>query len=744
MKNKTSFFMAVEIRERLSFTFLFSFFLFFTLFGSTYSASAQANNQLPVYVVNQFGATPTQARLLADAFNISPAQIALSNGLAFFMSPSNYLAVPSIPVVDPTALSILLHETENENPAIPIQVQQIDFNNLGKLTVLDSATAIQVTSNALAGAGLNPQYGVPVVGHTMFTAFYSNEDNTLNSNSVPLDTEVDYQFTLPGGYSLEGPGAQVQFSFGATGRPTRILYAAPQLSSGPSVTIIPIADAIRRAADLMDPMHKLGSLNLSGTTVYQLPHCIPCVAGPIYVLPWVKVEGFVLVTNPYTGDISQLDLMPQYVPDTDDPAFVPQVNLMASSVGNTQVVANVTVTGGTGPYSYVWSGSSPSLAGFSGPSIGYNPIIRLTPPPLELEMVPALHSVLVHWWAPDPSPWANGQVVNPWVLESTSGLSQGANDWTPVRDPVQTSNGVSSVLVNLASPQQFFRLRLAIQSVQTIETVQVSITDANGVTVPAVQTVPVQAMVVASALAGAGGGPGPQISGVVDWGTESPYDPGLGANDRSDWRLGMAVGGGGTERFLWTGNWSWKEDFIDAPSGINNLEVDNADITLYIGHGNPTVFTFTGGPGPDPSNLFYNEARRSWGNNDEEWLCLLSCEVLQDDWNGLKAWQRWGQNFDGLHGLYGFHTLAYAGTGFPFSFAQNMSGWPFISPWGSPMTILNAWFSAAHSRGTGTPAAMGPIGPGGAMDAGDYYWGKGPVGPTIRASQIHGWWYMSY
>jgi hypothetical protein len=61
-----------------------------------------------------------------------------------------------------------------------------------------------------------------------------------------------------------------------------------------------------------------------------------------------------------------------------------------------------------------------------------------------------------------------------------------------------------------------------------------------------------------------------------------------------------------------------------------------------------------------------------------------------------------------------------------------------------PCPIISAWFSAAHECGTGTPAALGPIGPGGAWDYGDYFWGKGPVGPKIRASQIQGWWYLSY
>src|SRR5262249_17480317 len=103
------------------------------------------------------------------------------------------------------------------------------------------------------------------------------------------------------------------------------------------------------------------------------------------------------------------------------------------------------------------------------------------------------------------------------------------------------------------------------------------------------------------------------------------------------------------------------------------------------------------------------------------------------------VWQRWGPNFNGLHMLTGFRSLASAGTGFPFTFTQNMLG--LLGFFTTPMPILNAWFAAAHACGTGSPAAMGPIGPSGVWDVNDYYWGKGPVGPRIPASQIHGWWY---
>jgi hypothetical protein len=184
--------------------------------------------------------------------------------------------------------------------------------------------------------------------------------------------------------------------------------------------------------------------------------------------------------------------------------------------------------------------------------------------------------------------------------------------------------------------------------------------------------------------------------------------------------------------------------------------VDSADITLYIGHGAPNCITFTATP-----NLFYNNARlpHSWGDdaatnyNKAVWLGFLSCSVMQWDWIDAAAVhhtcvQRWSPAFDGLHTMLGFKSPAWAGTGFPGTFANRMLGCP-----NQPMSIFTAWFSAAAAHGTGTPAAMGPLGwvwvttPAPAhwalvSDLGDYYWGKGPVGPTFRWWQIVGWWYL--
>jgi hypothetical protein len=315
------------------------------------------------------------------------------------------------------------------------------------------------------------------------------------------------------------------------------------------------------------------------------------------------------------------------------------------------------------------------------------------------------------------------------------------------------------------------------------------VTDANGVSAQATQSVAAQAVPIEATQ-----------DPAIDWGCESPYDPGLGSNDRASWQTGMSGNpGAGPQRFCWTGGSSWPGDFIEPPTpgvlparpwiygdaDFSNWGVNSADIVLYIGHGNPNVISFIiynyGSCGyVNPISVLwepyyqqiYNAAVNmpntcagaginysvpnfigSWRNsgptvNDNlYWLCLLSCEVLQDyDAASKGAWTRWGPAFNGVHILTGFHSLAGAGTGFPNRFAYDMLHVGGVYP----LTIQKAWFDAAAARGTGTPAAMGPIHwypplfgvSWGVWDFNDHYWGKGFVGPTIPRSQINGWWYI--
>ena len=65
------------------------------------------------------------------------------------------------------------------------------------------------------------------------------------------------------------------------------------------------------------------------------------------------------------------------------------------------------------------------------------------------------------------------------------------------------------------------------------------------------------------------------------------------------------------------------------------------------GHGNGGGFTFESNH--DDGTLAYADVAGAWGDLDLEWLALLSCQVLKEEWGGQRWWQRWGPSFDGLH-----------------------------------------------------------------------------------------------
>src|ERR1035441_540348 len=96
--------------------------------GAEWPAAAQSNVYLPVYRVTQSGATISQGTNLARHLNIPLTQLSQSNGVVSFIDPTNYLAVPTIPITDSTVISNLLAVTRNQYPAIPIKVQQVDFH----------------------------------------------------------------------------------------------------------------------------------------------------------------------------------------------------------------------------------------------------------------------------------------------------------------------------------------------------------------------------------------------------------------------------------------------------------------------------------------------------------------------------------------------------------------------------------------------------------------------------------------
>jgi hypothetical protein len=432
------------------------------------------------------------------------------------------------------------------------------------------------------------------------------------------------------------------------------------------------------------------------------------------------------------------------------------------------VVSSVSVAGGKPPYTYLWAGSDASVSANTGPSISYTPTRRLAPPALALS-VSSGNAATISW--PYPS--------TGFALESATDLASGT--WSAFTGSVQTSNDLNSVSVDLQGQNTFYRLRLASQTLAAIDTVGVSVTDANGVSANGSQVIPVQVIPDRPAY------PGPPR---ISYGTESPNEPSF-AVDRIGWQNGMRIpgGGGGSESFCWMGDAAWPGDFIEPPTpGIfvstpwvygdaDYSGINTASIVLNNTDGAPDFFcssvpgaasadyntaglTRPGNPGWNVIvNLKNNKGTSSthsynikyynysWGllgpNDFLNWLCMDCCDALDETGPGGTAQQRWGPAFGGLHILTGFNSgEAVADGSFEYNFARYMLKPPY--PWTQPLPIVGSWFLAAFAAGYddhGRPAAMGPIGPGGVSDYLDHYWGKGSVNPTIPPSKITGWWY---
>jgi hypothetical protein len=256
----------------------------------------------------------------------------------------------------------------------------------------------------------------------------------------------------------------------------------------------------------------------------------------------------------------------------------------------------------------------------------------------------------------------------------------------------------------------------------TSETLTVTVTDANGVFTSASQTMPVDARASLDAAR-------PLAGSVRDFGAENAVNNEFGRLDKGF--VDEMNADGVTQRFVWLGANAWEQDF---KSPGDSSYIDNTDITFYVGHGYGGGFTFEDSS-HDDGTLSHTDATGDWGDQDLEWLALLSCEVLRNDWSGQSHFSRWKQEFDGLHNLLGFHTLAYAWSSFSGEVARNLVD--------HGMTVRQAWFDAVADE---QPDCVEPVVMGvfanknGLSNSNDHFWGHGSVGPDIRGSDVGGYW----
>ena len=754
------------------------------IIGAPLRASAQAGSELPVYQVVQNGATAAQSDSLANALNLPAGALVQTNGMALYVDPAHYLNVPSTDVTDPVISSNLLANTRNLYPSIPIRLQAVDFTSLSNLTVLDDASALNLLNNALQNAGLSPVSGNPVIGHRTFTYYYTNENGNMISNSQMLDTTVRYQFTL-GGIPVIGPGAQVQASYGPGSNVNRVVYSNRQLQPGSLVHLVQPTIASNRLAALFPP----GAVVAPPQIVYWAPPFLPLFGnaagslGPTTIIPWYTAGGTLNVApDPATGQGTPVRLKPRMIPATDDPTFVPTVSLAITNPWPWIVSANATVSGGTPPYTFIWSGSDPSVSSNTGPAISYSPRVRVPMPPLRISAAVGASTQLTVSWPASPF---NFQLETAGSIPPIDLPAIDAH-WTPVDVQIATDGESDYVTVQGdTGSNAFFRLRLVGGTVPVDEHVGVTVVDGNGVASSTVSQ-----GVVVQANPDRAPKPGPP---VVSWGTESPFEPGGFTVDRVGWQNGMALygGGGGIQMFCWTGSTAWPGDFIEPPTpgtltakpwingcaDYSNWGVNTASIVLNNCDGASDFFT-SSQPGAtvdhyntsglaapiDPwtvivnldkggwtasSHVYKVNYNYSWGplgpNDNLNWLVMDCCDALDFyGAGGLLPGQRWGKAFGGLHILTGFDSEEAVDDGSferDFGWYMLVGGLPFYPL--PPLSVVQSWFAAGEVAGIdhhGIPAVLGPLGKGGAFNEYDYYWGKGSVGPTIPPSQIAGWW----
>ena len=226
--------------------------------------------------------------------------------------------------------------------------------------------------------------------------------------------------------------------------------------------------------------------------------------------------------------------------------------------------------------------------------------------------------------------------------------------------------------------------------------------------------------------------------GTVNFGCERAVSD-LGADNQAGF-VKRFRDAGITEAFNLNSPDAWERDFKGGETGLDAYFADNADIVLYIGHGWGGAFTFE--TGKDDSQLQPDDVYHAWGNWDAEWLALLSCEVLEGDYNGRKWYQRWGPAFDGLHLLLGFETLASDDPDFAGRFADYLLGRSFAGIVTVTLPVRDAWMTAKEEEQPEDRAVviMGAYGVDNVSNYQDYFWGQGSVGPDLRSENIRGYW----
>lgn len=127
------------------------------------------------------------------------------------------------------------------------------------------------------------------------------------------------------------------------------------------------------------------------------------------------------------------------------------------------------------------------------------------------------------------------------------------------------------------------------------------------------------------------------------------------AAERAGMSFWLAPASNWVQRYSFAESTAWEKDFKrSALGGWENSYIDSVDLQFYVGHGWPGGFTFATN-NRDDGSLVPNDCFQSWGDRDNEWLALTSCQVMADS-----NLSQWASCMEGQHLIMGFVTNASA------------------------------------------------------------------------------------
>jgi hypothetical protein len=145
---------------------------------------------------------------------------------------------------------------------------------------------------------------------------------------------------------------------------------------------------------------------------------------------------------------------------------------------------------------------------------------------------------------------------------------------------------------------------------------------------------------------------------------------------------------------------AWERDFKRHDlGGTNNYYIDAVDLQFYVGHGFHSGFTFANSNFND-STLTPADCNRAWGDGDNEWLALTSCQVMRASFDNIPSQgifpnaaipslNRWASCMNGQHLILGFVTNASA-----YNSASSTQAYHFSRYLALNYTVPQAWYKA--------------------------------------------------